>query len=74
MKRMTNPNPAQYRSESCVEIAAYLLKSGALVNDEELKTLLLQACRYGNLNAVRLVVENHQIDVNGEFYTRSYFD
>ena len=71
---MTNPDPVQYHSESCVEIAAYLLKSGALVNDEELKTLLLQACRYGNLTAVRLVVENHQIDVNGEFYTRSYFD
>ena len=71
---MTNPDLAQYHSESCVEIAAYLLKSGALINDEELKTLLLQACRYGNLNAVRLVVENHQIDVNGEFYTRSYFD
>ena len=66
---MINPDTAQYHSENCVEITAYLLKSGVSLYAGEVTTLLLEACHYGNLNAVKLVVENHQIDVNGEFYT-----
>ena len=65
-ERMTNPDTGQYHSENCVEIAAYLVKAGASISDEEVTTLLLEACRYGKLNAIKLVVENHQIDVNGE--------
>ena len=68
-ERMTNRNTAGYHNENCVEIAAYLLNSGVSINNGLAAILLLEACHYGNLNAVKLVVENRQLNMNGEFYT-----
>ena len=67
--RMMNPDTAGYDHESCVEIAAYLLNSGLPINNGQAASLLLEACHYGNLNAIKLVVKNRQINMNGEFYT-----
>ena len=50
-----------------LNIALYLTNHG--VDDEQDKArLLCEACKWGNLDVVKELVEQHNVDPNGEYY------
>ena len=57
-----------YEDTDCgLNIAFYLINHG--VDDEQDKArLLCEACKWGNLDVVKELVEQHNVDPNGEYY------
>lgn len=51
---------------SCIDCALYLINRGSGSSEQKAK-LLNEACLSGNFNAVKELVEIHNVDPNGEF-------
>ena len=54
----------QYDSESYVGVAHYLVKHG-YSSSKERDMLLLGACRWGKLDLVKEIIEQHKVDPKG---------
>ena len=58
----------EYDDHDCgLNVALYLTNHG--VDDEQDKArLLCEACKWGNLVVMKELVEQHNVDPNGEYY------
>ena len=70
---MTLTNMDEYDTDRGLDFALFLINHG--VDDEQVKAkLLCKACKWGNLSVVKELVEQHNVDPNGEYITRYLFD
>ncbi len=60
-----NEDKDPYESENCMDVALYLMSRGCGYNSDKEK-LLCAACRWGNLNLVKKLVEQHKVDPTSE--------
>ena len=49
------------------DIGLYLVKHHGCGDEQDKVKLLCKACKWGNLNVVRELVEQHNVDPNGEY-------
>ena len=52
----------------CVDVALYLMNRGCTCSDDDKVKLLCKACSGGYLDVVKKLVEQHNVDPNGEHY------
>ena len=62
---MFDPETDLYNTDDCVDVVLYLVNAG-YGGDKEKATLLLEACRCDKLDALKQVVEKHQVHLNSE--------
>ena len=66
---MTLTNMYKYDDPDCgLNIALYLTNHG-VVDEQDKARLLCKACEWGNLDVVKELVEQHNVDPNGECTT-----
>ena len=51
------------------DVGLYLMKHHGCVDEQDKAKLLCKACQRGNLNVVKELVEQHNVDPNGEYIT-----
>ena len=50
-------------------VGLYLMKHHGCVDEQDKAKLLCKACQRGNLDVVKELVEQHNVDPNGEYIT-----
>lgn len=60
-------------SPVCIDVALYLINRGCGSVEDKTK-LLCAACRWGNLGAVKELVEEHKVDFSGKTCTSARID
>ena len=53
-------------SEGNRDVVLYLIKHHGCVDEQDKAKLLCEACVHGNLDTVKELVEQHNVDPNGE--------
>ena len=59
-------------NEGCKDngrVGLYLMKHHRCVDEQDKAKLLCKACQRGNLDVVKELVEQHNVDLNGEYIT-----
>ena len=56
-------------SEDDGDVGLYLMKHHDCVDEQDKAKLLCKACQRGNLDVVKELVEQHNVDPNGEYIT-----
>ena len=51
------------------DVGLYLIKHNGCVDEQDKAKLLCKACQRGNLDVVKELVEQHNVDPNGEYIT-----
>ena len=51
------------------DIGLYFIKHHGCVDEQDKAKLLCKACEWGNLDVVKELVEQHNVDPNGEYIT-----
>ena len=57
------------RSDDDGDVGLYLIKHHGCGDEQDKAKLLCKACRWGNLDVVKELVEQHNVDPNGEYIT-----
>ena len=57
------------RSESDGDVGLYLIECHGCGDEQDKAKLLCKACKWGNLDVVTELVEQHNVDPNGEYIT-----
>ena len=60
-------------SEDNGDVGLYLIKRHGCDDEQDKAKLLYKACERGNPNVVKELVEQHNVDPNGEYITRYVF-
>ena len=55
-------------SEDNGDVGLYLIKHHGCGDEQDKAELLYKACECGNLDVVKELVEQHNVDPNGEYY------
>ena len=53
--------------KECIDVALYLINNFGCGGTEQFKKLLFEACKYGRLDVVKDMVEQHSINPDGEY-------
>ena len=54
-------------------VGLYLIKHHGCGDEQDKAKLLCKACQRGNLDVVKELVEQHNVDLNGEYITYCFF-